>query len=231
MTHSLNHDAVVDRAVVAAAAVSRKQVAKAFAASLRSRRLDWRSALGSLAAVQHLAGHAFQPRSVKDPSHCAVCGLQQQVSIDPQAMAQLRAEQLYLVRFYEVAYAGVDLQAFQGLQVPEPTRSDLDLLRALLDGLRSPGMKLGQLNGAIRVGFKSNKNQRAYILEALGIAGILCPADVPSFEERWVGYQEREFDQSVRHFYSKDSAYPLRHWSRESCLNERAVDRWFGELL
>lgn len=203
----------------------------AFAASLGTRRLDWRSTLGSLAAVQHLSKHPFVPRSVKDPGHCAVCGLEQQVSVDPEALAQLRAEQRWLVRFYDVAYAAADLQAFPEMQVPEPTPSDLDLLQALLQGLRSPGLKLGQLNAAIRVGFKSNKNQRAYILEALGIAGLLSPAEVPSFEERWVGYQEREFDLSVHHFYSKDSAYPLRHWSSESRLNEQAVQRWFGELI
>lgn len=227
----LSHDEVVDRAIVAAAALTPKQAASAFAASLSTRRLDWRSTLGSLAAVQHLSRHAFVPRSVKDPGHCAVCGLQQQVALDLDGLAELRAEQRYLVRFYDVAYAVADLEAFPGVQVPEPTPADLDLLQALLEGLRSPGMKLGQLNAAIRVGFKSNKNQRAYILEALGVAGILCPTEVPSFETRWVSYQEREFGLSVHHFYSKDAAYPLRHWSSESRLNEQAVQRWFGELI
>lgn len=227
----ISHDQLIQDTIAAAAAVRPEQVARAFAASLGTRRLDWRSALGSLAAVQHLYSHPFQARSEKDPGRCAVCGLGEGVALDRRALDRLRAEQHFLVRFYNVAYACADLQAFPGLQIPDPTSEDLAHLRALFEALRTPGLALGELNGAIRGGFKSNKNQRAYLLEALAIAGILCPQQVPSFETRWVGYQELEFELSARHHYAKDSAYPLRHWSRSSRLNEAALTRWFGTVL
>ena len=80
------------------------------------------------------------------------------------------------------------------MDVGEPTDADVDALRALLDGLRAlpQDARLADLDRAIRGTFRSNRGQRRYVLEALGIAGILCPANLPSYLSRWVGFDERE---------------------------------------
>ena len=50
--------------------LDRHVVADAFLASLSSRRLDWRSALGSYAVFQHLPDHSPSGNE----RHCSICG-------------------------------------------------------------------------------------------------------------------------------------------------------------
>jgi len=228
----LTHDQAVELARTAVAALSCAEVATAFAASLTTRNLAWRSALGSMAAMQHVAPHAFEPSRLNQGNVCAVCGLPRDVRRDEAALAELRAKQHRLVRFYDIVYAGHDLATFRALAPAEPTAADRRALGDLLDRLRAlgPDARIGDLERALRKRFPSNKNERKYMLEALAIAGILRTPTVPSFGDRWVGFDERECDLVPRHFYARDSSYPLQHWAGDG-LDEDAVDRWFGELL
>lgn len=68
-----NHDGWVAAAREAATGVSPSEVSDAFVASLSNRRLDLRSALGSLAVARRLPEHSFVP--VRASVVCAVCGL------------------------------------------------------------------------------------------------------------------------------------------------------------
>jgi hypothetical protein len=58
-TRRLDHDAWVRTAVAAASTVTAEEAADAFLASLTTRRLDLRSALGSYALAGHLREHPF----------------------------------------------------------------------------------------------------------------------------------------------------------------------------
>jgi len=67
----LSHAEIVQRALKAAAAVNRRDVANAFVTSLASRELGLRSALGNFAALQHLRDH----ESPSDRAACCECGV------------------------------------------------------------------------------------------------------------------------------------------------------------
>jgi hypothetical protein len=66
-----DHDGWVRAAREAVALLSAAEVGEAFLASLTSRRMDLRSALGSYAVARFLPEHAFA--SASDASICAVC--------------------------------------------------------------------------------------------------------------------------------------------------------------
>ncbi|TNE91077.1 MAG: hypothetical protein EP330_06410 [Deltaproteobacteria bacterium] len=227
------HDEAVGLVQALVADISREEVARSFAASLSARRLDWRSALGSWAAMQHLPTHDFAPSRYYQGRFCAVCELPEHgVGAGGPGFEALRANQKSLVRFYDTAYALADLATFRALAAREPTAEDRRMLAAVLDGLRAlgPEARLGQLDAAIRKIFPSNKNQRKYVLEAFAIAGILRTPDVPSYEVQWVDADAREGELQTAHFYARDSAYPLQHW-RGDGVDEAAIERWFGFLL
>src|SRR5262249_5293003 len=59
----LSHADIVSRAIAAVRVVDRRAVANAFVASLSSRRLELRSALGSFAVLQHFPQHTAPQQS------------------------------------------------------------------------------------------------------------------------------------------------------------------------
>ena len=60
----LSHNQSIEWLQEAFSKVERQKVTSAFLASLRTRRLDWRSALGSYALARHFPKHHFKARSV-----------------------------------------------------------------------------------------------------------------------------------------------------------------------
>lgn len=69
----LSHDAVVEDVRRLVGATSLDVVANAFLASLPTRRLDLRSALGSYVVARYLPDHSFAPH--RGTHSCAICGL------------------------------------------------------------------------------------------------------------------------------------------------------------
>src|SRR5205085_6428309 len=69
---SLTHDQIVAWLLRSRAAVRREEVAAAFLASLGTRRLEWRSALGSFAVARHFPAHTH--RDVANANYCMICG-------------------------------------------------------------------------------------------------------------------------------------------------------------
>ena len=78
----LSHDDAVARLVRARDAVSSAAVSAAFVASLGSRELEYRSALGSYAHALHITEHSFEPAEYLRTKVCATCGLPPRASAD-----------------------------------------------------------------------------------------------------------------------------------------------------
>jgi hypothetical protein len=125
-----HHDAVVAAALAARDAVDEHEALDAFLSSLTSRRLELRSALGSLAVVRHLEEHAFDD----DHGRCRICGLWEYEDIDRNVMSFERIR-WGGVRRDDLVYVAFDLERFAAGEHPEATDDDRALLDALLDDL------------------------------------------------------------------------------------------------
>src|SRR4051794_32264172 len=55
----ITHDAAIARALEIREKIPPQMVGNAFLASLSTRRMDWRSPLGSLSSILHLPSHSF----------------------------------------------------------------------------------------------------------------------------------------------------------------------------
>jgi hypothetical protein len=222
----LSHRDLVERALSAVRAVDRESVADAFVASLSSRQLELRSALGSFAVLQHFPHHDTHG----ERGACPVCGAYDRAS-EPENLNVLNFERLKWggVRHSQPLYAALDLELFARLKSPVPTRDDVRLLRAILDAIEAapPDTSSASLEKCLAKVVKSNKPERDVLIGILGMCGILGTAAHPGYLRQFVPASARELPP--RRFV--DMGYPACWWTRADGVSKEAVAYWFGHLL
>lgn len=219
----LTHQAIVKRAYAAVRMVDRKAVANAFVASLGSRRLDLRSALGSFAVFQHLPRH----KDVVKKGYCPVCG---------ETISAPVKEDLNVLNFERFKWGGVrhlnplygafDLERFKKTTPVRPAPLEVKLLKGILEVIdQSPAKtSAGTLNKLLASSLTSNKDERDVLIAILGYCGILENPKRPGFRKAFIRAESREEKYSEIH-------YPVCWWKRSDGINAEAVNYWFGHLV
>lgn len=212
----MDHDGWVDAARAAVRAVDREEVEEAFVASLASRRLDLRSALGSYVVARHLPAHTFAAGASR---LCAVCGL-----------PEFRVQDLNVLNFERFKWGGVrrdgveylafDLELFQQAPRVAATPEAVRLGRALLAALRAagPSETATTLAAGLRV-VKGNRAEREVLLDVLGVCGVLESPGHTGYLTEFVWWSGRELPP--RRFV--DRSYPVCWWRGVDGVNEDAV--------
>jgi hypothetical protein len=221
----VSHDPLIERALQLRRTIKPERVARAFLASLSSRRLDWRSALGSYSAILYLPAHHFTPMS--NPRICGVCGqFATSVAVDVSALNFQRLK-WGGVRHENPHYAVLDLEWFAALQVPEPNKRDLQILSsALADFENVPAdARPAELEKSLRGLLPSNPWERRTLIQILGLAGVLIPRNRPSFWGEYPLQLDRESPLN-----KNDWSYPVLWWRGEDGVNRDAVAFWFPML-
>jgi hypothetical protein len=222
----VDHDEVVARLTHARDALNPLRVAKAFVASLSTRRLDLRSALGSFAVFRHLPPH----RADFVGKMCSICGLWEP-SPKPEDLNVLNFERFKWggVRHDQPLYAALDLDLFLKEDDQQPTESDIELLRDILAALRScpPSTTSAQASDALPRSLRSNKAERNVVLTLLGFCGIISTAEHPGYRERFIPPQFRPIPS--RRFV--DMPYPACWWRASNGFDSNAISEYFGSLL
>lgn len=222
----LSHDDVVRRALSAVRGVDRRSVAGAFVASLSSRRLELRSALGSFAVLQHFPRHG----TPIERGPCPVCRAYNRTS-RREDLNILNFERFKWggVRHEDPLYAALDLELFARVKPPSPAPDDVRLLRAMLDAIKAapPETSSASLQKHLAKVIRSNKPERDMLIGILGLCGILGTAEHPGYLRQFVPASARELPP--RRFV--DMAYPACWWTRADGVSKQAVAYWFGHLL
>lgn len=220
----LPHDAAVERAIAAVGAVQREHVATAFLASLTTRRLDLRSALGSYAI-----GRRLQPHEFTGAGACAECGADD--GTEPIDLSVLNFERLKWggVRHSSPAYIALDLELLARSGTPEYSPGDAALLVQILEQADSlpEAARARDLEKSIGGLFKSNKPEREILLQILGYAGILEAAGHLGFLNQFVPAHKRDLPPANR----IDWQYPFAWWRGSDGHNREAVAHWFPDLV
>ena len=140
---TISHDEGVRRAREAIQCADMSVVAKAFVASLSSRRLDHRSALGSFAIGQFPPDHSFTDTG----GPCPICDVLR--SKGPTDLNVLNFERFKWggVRHSDPVYVAFDLKLFSQETIEEPSAESIDILRALVSTAKSiaPGARARDL--------------------------------------------------------------------------------------
>ena len=223
----IGHDAVVVRARAACGAVTRAQVSAAFVASLGSRRLDWRSALGSWMFGQWLASHPIVPW--RKGGSCATCGAPASSSENLDILSFER-HRWGGVRHEAPMYIALDLERFALDPAPSPTEADIGVLRAILAAARSlpPTARRPQLIKALAPLVRSNAAERDILVALLGYGGVLHDPAHPGFVASGMTSQQRE---RARAPGDGDATYPIDHWCGAHGVDEANARRLFADWL
>ncbi|MFL6060754.1 MAG: hypothetical protein ACJ72E_05955 [Marmoricola sp.] len=221
---TMDHDGWVGRAREAVERTSAADVGAAFLASLESRRLDLRSALGSYAVARHLPAHEFTP--TKDGRRCRVCGLYPSAQQD---LNILNFERFKWggVRRDHVAYLAFDLEQFANAPRLAVTDAGLAAARELANTLRSatPGETATRVATRLR-SFDSNKAEREVVMDILGVCGVLFDPAHPGYRQEFVRLDERPLPD--QHYVER--TYPTCWWHGSDGIDDAALEEFFPHL-
>lgn len=218
----ITHDEGIDWALRSFAKTSKEVVVTGFVASLSSRRLDLRSALGSYATTCHLRPHAWS-----GSDFCPVCELYAKPKVT-ESLSEMSFERLKWggVRHLSPIYAGLDLELFARSEVPAPSTEDRELLSRILETARAlpPGVRARDLEKGLKF-LPSNKEEREIVVDILGYLGILRSENAEGFRLRYIPAEERAEPPVSK----TDWTYPASWW--RGGVDEAAIQDWFGGWL
>lgn len=230
----LTHDDIVERLLAQRGRVQLSAVAAAFLASLSTRRLDVRSALGSHVFALHFPDHSLSVTPETHPNRrgqqCLRCGR--------YAFREPKSENLSVLNFERHKWGGVrrdnplyawlDLRLFEQTEPVEPSETDRQILRQILNAAASlpdnarPNLLVESLKDVVR----SNKAERKNLIETLSLCGILQPAGRPGYLDGFTEYRDRA--HTGEHY--NDWGYPAIWWRGSDGVNRDAVSRIFPDL-
>lgn len=220
------HDELVKSTINARTTLRVGSVADAFLASLTSRDLARRSALGSFAVAQHLPLHTYESAAPRHP--CAICGLYPGRHIIDRNVLKFERHKWGGVRRLDLQYVSFDLEQFSKLEVRRSAAADLETLRRTLVALdQAPETVTGSQAQQLLSGMlPSNKSERNVVVQILSVCGVLEDPEHPGFERRFIPERER----TLPDLRFMDIGYPAVWWRGEHGVNKRASSAWFPEL-
>lgn len=221
----LSHDDVVARARELGQLVELRHAADAFLVSLSTRRLDLRSALGSLAVARALPAHSFVGRLYE--TGCVVCG-----SPGPKPTREdlnvLNFERFRWggVRRLDPRYVAFDLERFLDLPPVEPSAEDTKRARSIfacLEAASTAGATPAALVRALKGIFRATEEERRVVIEILACWGIVQPRSLPSLQDRWTNF----FDRPCPPGRANDWSFPVYVWRGDDGIDLAAIERVF----
>lgn len=223
---AISHNDVMGRLLPALSEAGRRLTADAFVASLSTRRLDWRSALGSYAVFRNVREH--EPMS-EDGINCDVCGLCLKNSAEDLNILNVERFKWGGVRHTSPLYAMLDLELFRETGAPQPSPSDIQIFRDLVRVLEQlpAGISGAALQGRLGPVFKSNKRERDTLVAILGYCGVLSAPGHASFADAFVPARQR----ALPHHHFVDMPYPACWWRSEYGIDRARLNDYFGHIL
>lgn len=222
---TINHSEANNRLITAMNLLGPECVANAFVASLSSRRLDWRSALGSFAVFHRMP---FHPMTQDSNASCNVCGTSSEEEYDLNMMNFTRMK-WGGIHHLDAVYAMLDLELYQLNPATAPTSEDRRIFRELIDAIAEAPSNTtsASLQKIFPKSLKANKSERDMIVAILGYCGIVSTETHPGFCDRFVPPRQRAFPS--RSFV--DMPYPACWWTARSGISAAALRKWFGHIL
>lgn len=221
------------------AQIDPKDIANAFLFSLSTRKLEYRSALGSYYYAAAIPKHEFMNSHNETlaaaANHCYLCGWSAWTTLDKDIRFGYNIYNFERFKYggsvigsTRLNYALFDLEQFIKLPKVIPTDEDKKIFADILSCVERLNSKdkAGKLRDTIRKAkiIKSNKNEISVLLGELGICGILASKVFPSYDVYFANEYERD---PVEH--TNDFAYPVNRWHARDGINAEKLIEVFGE--
>jgi hypothetical protein len=220
----LSHDDTIKWLTKSTESANLKKISNAFLASLSTRRLDLRSALGSFAFAKNLPLHSYQ-----NWGHlCSVCGIAQSSQQVDLNVLNFERFKWGGVRHANPEYAAFDLEQFNQIEDIKPCEYDLQVMHQILSIIKNCASQTRprDLEKKLAKVLTSNKAEREILIDILGFCGILQPWNKPGFFDSFVNYSNR----TVPPVNKIDWQYPISWWRGSDGINLTAVHYYFPQL-
>ncbi len=231
----ISHDETLNKLDILLKKIDPKDVANAFLYSLSTRKLEYRSILGSYYYAKAIPKHAvYDPYNKQNSMHCYMCGWYAWHE-EPTEFDLKRGLNIFNFVRYKfggtghdgIDYALFDIEQFLKLPKVAPTDADRKILKKILqcvDKIEQKN-KVGKLRDTIvkEKIFKSNKNEISVILDILGICGVLSSETFPCYEDKFVD----EYDRSPAE-HTNDFSYPVNRWRASDGINYARFEKVFN---
>ena len=231
---TVTHDDIVAQLLTIRKRVSIEQVTDAFLASLSTRRLELRSALGSFSFAAHFPDHRLvELGRGQIPSgrlHCRLCGRYGHSVAEQEDLNILNFERWKWggVRHVDPLYCWFDLTQFAKASSTAPTREDYSILARIVEIVSSlaPKAKPNELEKRIGKVIKSNGSERRVLIQILGYCGVLKPAGRTGFLQAFTSNEHR--DRPPDH--TNDWGYPVIWWQGADGVDRDVLNRLFPKV-
>jgi hypothetical protein len=219
-----DHDETVNRIVDLVATIPMEVVTGNFVASLRSRRLDARSAFGSYSVTRHLTKHEYTPSPPVDGPICSICGLTRIHESDLNEM-QFERFRWAGAQHDDLTYALFDLEQFVDTEPLAAAPEDREAMTGLLNWLDSREERASPADCSTKSwpGIKSNKAERLRTLDILGYTSLLSAPEHPGYLDAFVERSSRRLPEFRG---AEEHAYPVSWWRGHMGVNREAVRAW-----
>ena len=229
-----SHDESLKRLELLLENINPNDISNAFLYSLSTRKLEYRSALGSYYYAKAIPKHDRCGGYHDISGHCYICGWTEW-SKEPdefdkrQGLNVLNFERIKWggVRHDQLCYALFDLEQFMKLPCVKPTSADIEVLHNILDctALLDDHQKAGKLREIIlkKKILKTNKAEISVLLDVLGICGVLTSREYPCYEDGFVDEYHRAPAE-----HTNDFMYPINRWHAKDGINRERLRMVFG---
>ncbi len=229
---TIGHDDCVKQLQDIVKQITPEEVANAFLYSLSTRKLEYRSALGSYWYAVAIPTHV----STYEDS-CDICDWDTFNDLSCSKEYKNHYNCLNYERFKyggvchtKAQYALFDLSEFLKLPKVNHTKQDEDIMIDILKCVYElkPHNKVGALQKLIssKKIFKANKNEVSVIMNILGICGILETEEHHCYSEGFYDCIDRNPPE-----LTNDYAYPVNWWRAKDGINIERIKKVFGSYL
>lgn len=231
---TIGHDDCVRQLQDLVKQITPEEIANAFLYSLSTRKLEYRSALGS-----YWYAVAIPTHDSTNETDCDICDWDTYNNLSCRNRKEYKNEYNCLnyerfkyggVRHTKVQYALFDLREFLKLPKVIHTKQDenimIDILKCVYE--LKPDNKAGALQKLItsKKILKSNKNEVNVIMDILGICGILESEEHHCYDEGIYDCIDRNPPE-----LTNDYAYPVNWWRAKDGINMARIRKVFGSYL
>lgn len=227
---SISHRETLERINVIIKKIDARDVANAFLYSLKSHKLEYRSALGSYWYAISIPKH-----ETTSEEHCKICDWYKWKS-NPNEYDLKRGSNVLNferykwggIRHTKTEYALFDLEQFLLLPKALATKDDMKILKKILDCISKlePKNKAGKYRDYIvkQKIIKGNKNEISVLLNILGICGILSSKEYPCYIDKFTKADGNRDPVE----YNNDFSYPVNRWKASDGINTDRFKTVFG---
>jgi hypothetical protein len=222
---SLSHDDVVSWLNSSLKSTKLERITSAFLVSLRTRQLEFRSALGSFAIARNFPGHLYQGEGY----YCSICGaFRNPRDLYDLSIFNFERYKWGGVRHEHPEYIAFDLEQFAKLDVLEPTEQDFDVMQQIIQAIQQckPTDGPRDLEKKLALVLKSNKAEREILIQILAYCGILQPSKRLGYFQSFTNYFKREIPPE----HKIDWTYPVCWWRGADGINQSALKYYFPQL-